>query len=140
MFIKVTVPIYVAIAKNPKRGKKYYLSFNNFHNWSPIQRSIIKNRYSEIIKAQLTNNSTRFTVNVKCSITYYPPDRRRHDLDNHTMLHAKFCNDALTEVGCWADDDCISEITLKRGPLDKANPRVELHYEIHAVAETINKL
>ena len=128
--ITVVAPISVVAKDGRKRAKAYYLSFNNYHTWSPILRAAIKVNYSNLVKAQLTNNPTRFKSKVRCTITYFPPDKRKHDLDNHTMLHAKYCSDALTEIGCWADDDCVCEIMLRMGSVDRLLPRVEIVYDV----------
>ena len=55
------------------------------------------------------------------SITVFPPDRRRRDIDN--MLKAP-C-DLLTHGGVYADDSQIDELLIRRGPV-VAGGRVEV--------------
>jgi crossover junction endodeoxyribonuclease RusA len=52
----------------------------------------------------------------------YMPDARTRDLDNiwKPML------DYLTYAGVWRDDSDIDDLRIRRGGIDKANPRVEL--------------
>jgi crossover junction endodeoxyribonuclease RusA len=52
----------------------------------------------------------------------YMPDARTRDLDNiwKPML------DCLTHRGIWRDDSDIDDLRIRRGGIDKANPRVEL--------------
>lgn len=45
------------------------------------------------------------------SLTLYPPDRRKRDIDNY----AKALLDALTHAGMWVDDEQIDELTIIRG-------------------------
>lgn len=62
----------------------------------------------------------------KVTITYYFPDRRRHDPDNYA---GKMILDGLTNAGIIKDDsfDCI-ELVL-RGGYDKKNPRTEIEIQ-----------
>jgi crossover junction endodeoxyribonuclease RusA len=52
----------------------------------------------------------------------YMPDARTRDLDNiwKPML------DYLTHHGVFRDDSDIDDLRIRRGGIDKANPRVEL--------------
>ena len=62
---------------------------------------------------------TRATV----EITYYFPDRRRHDPDNYC---GKFLLDGLTKAGIIEDDD-FSHVRLGvMGEVDRDNPRTEI--------------
>lgn len=45
------------------------------------------------------------------TLTAYPPDLRKRDLDNL----AKACLDALTHAGAWGDDSQIDELRIIRG-------------------------
>lgn len=61
---------------------------------------------------------------IKVSIVFYWPDKRRHDIDNGL----KGLLDALTGI-LWDDDSQIQEMRVRKY-VDKANPRVELMIEL----------
>jgi len=59
---------------------------------------------------------------VSISIDIYPPDKRRRDVDN--VL--KVLLDSLTGAQVWRDDSQVVELTIRRQPPDKSNPRCEV--------------
>ena len=62
-------------------------------------------------------------------VTFYPPDKRRRDLDN--LLRAcKPYWDGMVDAGLLVDDSCIKEISVRMGDPDKANPRTEIELEV----------
>lgn len=60
-------------------------------------------------------------TSVAVTVTLYEPDKRRRDIGNYTKLIA----DALTRVA-FVDDSQIDILELRRGTLDRANPRAEI--------------
>lgn len=58
------------------------------------------------------------------SITVYPPDRRRRDIDNMP----KAVLDLLTHGGVYGDDSQIDRLVIERGPVEKGG-RVEVRVE-----------
>jgi Holliday junction resolvase RusA-like endonuclease len=70
------------------------------------------------------------TERVQCSCILFPPtDKRVRDTDNSTFVHVKWANDALTEVGLWADDCIVGPILLDIGAAKKRYPMVLLRYQ-----------
>lgn len=53
---------------------------------------------------------------------FYPPDRRRRDIDNHRKAY----RDALTNAGVWGDDTQIKSDEGRMMDPDPSNPRVEV--------------
>lgn len=56
-------------------------------------------------------------------ITYFFPDRRRHDADNYA---GKFLLDGLTKAGVIVDDDLSHISVTVVGDYDKQNPRTQV--------------
>lgn len=55
------------------------------------------------------------TGDIKVKLTFYPPDRRRRDLENFE----KTFNDALTKAGLWLDDSQIKHKEVVWGEVFK---------------------
>jgi crossover junction endodeoxyribonuclease RusA len=53
------------------------------------------------------------------TITLHRGDRRQYDVDNH----AKGIFDSLTHAGFWEDDSLVDWLLIRRGYVDKENPR-----------------
>jgi len=126
--VVLEAPLFLVLPENPE--KKFYLTLNNYIKWSPGLRTKLRRMYCEGIKKQMLNQSVRVPAErVTCSVLVFPPnDKRVRDVDNHTFVHVKWSNDALTEIGLWADDSIVCPIHLDRGPQDKEHPRVQLSY------------
>lgn len=74
----------------------------------------------------LSNGFTdiRWFVQVKLDLTAYEPDRRRRDIDN--LLKAIL--DSLSKY-IYEDDSQVRELTIRRGGVDKENPRIAVKVE-----------
>lgn len=59
---------------------------------------------------------------------WFPPTRRRRDAGSCAPT-TKAAIDGLVDAGVWPDDDPahVIEERYRIGPVDKANPRIELH-------------
>jgi crossover junction endodeoxyribonuclease RusA len=67
----------------------------------------------ECCVSHLTN--TLLGGRLSVTVTLYPPDRRKRDLDNFN----KGLLDALTHAGIWGDDSQIDDLRIVRGPVVK---------------------
>jgi len=54
-------------------------------------------------------------LRLKVHIDYYPPTKRKTDIDNRI----KSILDALTDAGLWVDDEQVDELCIKRMPVYK---------------------
>lgn len=61
-------------------------------------------------------------ASLRVSITAYPPDRRRRDLDN--VLKAAL--DAMTHACLWVDDSQIADLRISKACDVSTNPRLEI--------------
>jgi crossover junction endodeoxyribonuclease RusA len=62
---------------------------------------------------QLRRRPAPITSNVSVSLTLYPPNRARRDIDNYT----KATFDAMTHAGVWGDDNQIKRMLVEWGPV-----------------------
>lgn len=67
----------------------------------------------EVMDRCLEQRVRKDSRRLRVTITAFPPDRRRRDLDN--ML--KGLLDALTHGGAWDDDSQIDDLRIVRGPV-----------------------
>lgn len=83
----------------------------------------IKQEWKDIVAAYCRPKPINPIAKCVVTITYYFPDRRRHDPDNYA---GKQLLDGLVTNGIIADDsfNCIDLIL--RGDYDKRNPRTEI--------------
>ena len=65
------------------------------------------------------------TSAIKVKAIAYLPDRRRRDIDNL----GKAVYDALEEARVFDDDSQILDSHWVKGPIDRANPRIEISLE-----------
>lgn len=90
------------------------------HYYRRVGRSTLISRagreYRRGVKAALTAiGAPSVTGSLAVSVTVYPPDRRRRDLDN--LL--KCLLDSLQHGGLYRDDSMIDRIDIRRGPLTR---------------------
>ncbi|WP_413506707.1 RusA family crossover junction endodeoxyribonuclease [Serratia proteamaculans] len=74
---------------------------------------------------QLKRRPKPITENVFTTIVFYPPDRRRRDMDN--FLKAPL--DALTHAGVWKDDSQVRRMLLDWAEPEKGG-RIEIRIEV----------
>lgn len=63
-----------------------------------------------------------FRGSLAVMIDAYVPDLRKRDLGNVE----KACCDSLTKAGVWEDDSQIDDLRIRRMPVDRGDPRVEV--------------
>ena len=128
LFIKA--PTHVAGSIVSSKSKKVALTMNNYRNWHYRASNNLKKHYKlRIVRAQLPQE--KFTLGqAKVTCTFFAK-RKWCDLDNFTVVHTKFCLDALVE--CWylIDDntDYIVGINNVYWWIDRVDPRVEIRVE-----------
>lgn len=96
----------------------------NSHNFNEYRR--MKEKWHWFIKAALLKTEKpimpfKFATVI---ITYYFKDRRRRDPDNYS---GKMILDPLVKEGVLTDDSFDNiELKLRKGGIDKTNPRTEI--------------
>ena len=113
--------------KMGKRGKKYYaMNLNQYSNWHFQVRNNLKKHYKEHMKPQL--ESIEIQTPVQITYKVYKPSKRQLDKMNVISVSSKFLMDAITELGCWDDDndENIKHEIILPTELDRDEPRVEV--------------
>ena len=120
---KLTLPIYGVVSVK-KKGVS--MSMNWYRNAHYQSSNIAKKRFKKMMLPQLVDLD-QFNGQLRVDYTYYAK-RAGTDLDNFVGCAKKFFQDALTEVGLIADDNCsvIIKNTETYGGIDKENPRIEV--------------
>jgi Holliday junction resolvase RusA-like endonuclease len=116
--------------KTTKPTKKHWLTMNNYRNWHYQTASKTKIDFKQAIAGQvlMLPDLTALWGRIRLDYVLYPPDKRRRDLMNATIVIDKYFQDALVELGRLQDDDCsiISTVSCNYGNVDKARPRMEV--------------
>lgn len=116
--------IKIVVNDIPPTNNKY---MGNSHNFNDYRR--VKEEWHWLIKAALTKADKPKTP-LKYAIvtlTYYFRDNRRRDPDNYS---GKMILDPLVREGILVDDSFDNiELRLRKGGVDKTNPRTEIEVE-----------
>lgn len=124
--ITIVAPTFVDIPRKSKPDKRVYINLNTYRNLHYAVNNKVKKMYLEAIREQLVG----VTIETPCEITYkvYKPTRRRLDKMNVIAVCSKYLLDAITELGCWEDDndDHVKTETILPTEYDKNNGRVEV--------------
>ena len=114
------------------KKRKFILNLNNYRNTHFYSLNAAKKVYKSTVMPQLVGRVLQTPICVQ--YVYYPKTKRKTDLGNVLSIHQKFFEDALTELGCIADDDysLIPQSIYSFGAVDPLNPRVEI-----TIVETI---
>jgi len=80
--------------------------------------------YKKAVAAIVCASRVRFgdKKRLRLEMLVFKGSRRRADLDNCV----KVLQDSLEHGGLYGNDSQIDELIVKRGPVDKLNPRVEI--------------
>ena len=126
MIHKITSPLFVILPRKTKTDKKVYLNMNTYRNLHHRTSNDAKKAYLEAIREQLDG----LTILTPVEITYkvLKGSKRRLDKMNVISVVSKFLLDAITECGCWEDDndDYVKTETILPTEIDRDNPRVEI--------------
>lgn len=124
--IYLKCPLYVDLPRKTKKDKRVYINMNSYRNLHFLVNNQVKKMYLEAVRGQLEG----VTIQTPVEITYkvYKKTSRRLDKMNVIAITSKYLLDAVTELGCWEDDndDHVKTETILPTELDRANSRVEV--------------
>ena len=124
--MKIICPLYIDLPRKTKKDRRVYINMNSYRNLHYLVSNSVKREYKEALREQLEG----ITIETPVDITYqvFKGSKRRLDKMNVIAVTSKFLLDAITEYGCWEDDndDYVKTETLLPTKYDKENPRVEV--------------
>ena len=124
--IKLICPLYITIERKTKADKKVFVNMNTYRNLHFQINNKVKVKYKELLREQLEGVKIKTPV----EITYKVYKARNTTLDkmNVVSITSKYLLDAITQYGCWTDDndDFVKTETIMPTELDRKNPRVEV--------------
>lgn len=124
--IKINCPLFVMLPRVRVNHKKVFINMNSYGNTN----SFTNNDAKKAFKEEIANQVEGYVIQTPVEVTYkvFKPTRRRLDKMNVVAVVSKYLLDAITELGCWEDDndDFIKTETLLPTEYDKNNGRVEV--------------
>ena len=126
MIHKIISPLHVTLPRKTKKDLRVSLNMNVYRNLHHSVNGQAKKQYLEDVRSQLDG----LTIQTPVEITYqlFKASKRITDKMNFISIASKFLLDAITELGCWEDDndEFVKTETLLPTELDRVNPRVEV--------------
>ena len=124
--ITLICPLYVDLPRKTKKDKRVYINMNSYRNLHFLVNNQVKKMYLEAVRGQLEG----LTIQTPVEITYkvYKKTSRRLDKLNVISVTGKYLLDAITDLGCWEDDndDHVKTEIILPTELDRVNSRVEV--------------
>ena len=99
---------------------------NTYRNLHHRTSNDVKKLYTELLREQLDGLAIQTPVEITYKVL--KGSKRRLDKMNVISVVSKFLLDAITECGCWEDDndDYVKTETILPTEIDRDNPRVEI--------------
>ena len=119
-------PLFVMLPRKTKAAKRVSLNMNTYRNLHHRTSNDAKKAYTELVREQLIDLDIQTPVEITYKV--YKASNRRLDKMNVISVVSKFLLDAITEYGCWEDDNdmYVKTETILPTELDRVNPRVEV--------------
>lgn len=117
-------PTYVVLPRKTKKDKKVYINLNTYRNLNKFTENVCKKAFKDIMRKQLEGLEIQTPVEVSYKV--FKESNRKSDKMNVISITSKYLMDAITEFGCWEDDDDtnIKKEILLPTEVDKNYPRV----------------
>jgi Holliday junction resolvase RusA-like endonuclease len=135
--IKFNTPYALVLPRKKGKDKRISINLNTYRNLHFQINNQCKRLYKELMREQLEG----LTIDTPVEVTYqvFKPTRRSLDKMNVVSIASKYFLDAVTEYGCWEDDNdenIKTEIILPT-QIDRDNPRIEI--TIKSIKDVYNK-
>ena len=124
--IKFITPYKLVLPRKTGKDKSISINLNTYRNLHFQINNQCKKMYKELMREQLEG----ITIDTPVEITYqvFKPSKRSLDKMNVVSIASKYFLDAVTEYGCWEDDndDNVKTEIILPTQLDRDNPRIEI--------------
>lgn len=126
MVHKIISPLHVIIPRKTKKDRRIALNMNVYRNLHHSVNGQAKKLYLELLREQLEGLHIQTPVEITYKV--FKPTKRILDKMNVISVVSKFLLDAITELGCWEDDNdnFVKTETILPTEIDRSNPRVEV--------------
>ena len=126
MIHTIISPLFVMLPRKTRASKRVSLNMNTYRNLHHRTSNDAKKAYTKLVSEQLIDLDIQTPVEITYKV--YKASNRRLDKMNVISVVSKFLLDAITEYGCWEDDNDIyvKTETILPTELDRVNPRVEV--------------
>lgn len=126
MVHKIISPLHVTIPRKTKKDRRIALNMNVYRNLHHSVNGQAKKLYLELLREQLEGLHIQTPVEITYKV--FKPTKRILDKMNVVSVVSKFLLDAITELGCWEDDNdnFVKTETILPTEIDRSNPRVEV--------------
>jgi crossover junction endodeoxyribonuclease RusA len=105
-------------------------SINEWRNMHHYEEAKQKKKWEEIVGWEVLAQKVKPQKPIERAVTtylYFFPSRRRHDPSNYSP---KWIEDGLVKAGVLLDDSFENvDLNIRKGGVDKHNPRVEIMIE-----------
>lgn len=124
--IKFITPYALVLPRKKGKDKRISINLNTYRNLHFQVNNQCKKMYKELMREQLEGKK----IDTPVEITYqvFKPSKRSLDKMNVVSIASKYFLDAVTEYGCWEDDndDNVKTEIILPTELDRDNPRIEI--------------
>lgn len=124
--ITITTPFRVELERKKVKNKKIPISMNSYGNVNTFINNEVKSKFKDIVAKQIEGIKIQTPVEIYYKV--FKPSKRKLDKMNVIAVTSKYLLDAITELGCWEDDndDHVKTEVLLPTEYDKDNGRVEV--------------
>ena len=123
---RIVTPMYIDLERKTKKDRRVYVNMNSYGNVNHFINNQVKKRFKDIESSQIVGVNIPTPVEIFYQV--FKPSKRRLDKMNVIAVTSKYLLDAITEIGCWEDDndDHVKTETILPTVYDKGNGRVEI--------------
>lgn len=126
--LKIIAPLYIDLPRKTKADKRVYINMNTYRNLHYVVSNQVKKAYLEAVREQLEG----VVIQTPVTVTYkvFKGTARRLDKMNVVAIASKFLLDAVTELGCWEDDndEHVKTEVIYPTEIDRSHPRIEVEF------------
>ena len=123
--LTIICPTFLTLSSK-KGNKNIAINLNIYRNLHFAIENKCKRMFKDEVKSQLLGIEIATPVEVTYKV--FKKSKRNLDKMNVVSIASKYLMDAITEFGCWEDDNdnIIKKEVILPTEIDKDNPRIEV--------------